>query len=38
MNLGLPELVVIFAFLAVGALIVGGIVFAVVKLANRGRR
>ncbi|RVX40124.1 hypothetical protein EDD27_2515 [Nonomuraea polychroma] len=38
MNIGLPELLVILAFLAVGALVIGGIVFVVVKLANRGRR
>lgn len=37
MNLGVPELILILVFLAVLALIVGGVVLLVVKLVNRSR-
>jgi hypothetical protein len=39
MNLGLPELVILAVFfLLVAAGVIGGIVYAVVRLANRNQR
>lgn len=37
-NIGVPEILALLVILALGALILGGIVFVAVRLANRGRR
>lgn len=38
MNLGPAELLFILVFLALAAAFIGGLVFLIVRLANRGRR
>jgi len=37
-NLQLPELLIVLVFLLIVALVIGGVVYAAVRLANRDRK